>query len=309
MRLSCDVISDLLPLYAEKMVSDDTRALVEEHLDACPSCKAELDKMVHPKKFAPDTHIEPFRKAKKKLNTTKVYTAILSVLVTLVIAITTVAYLTAPQYLPYSKEIVTVSEQDDGTVYLTFSEKVAGYDIERYLTEDRTGYEYSITTWETTWHKRIARNNIGSIVINPDQENVVSIYYYIAEDLSDNVYRTDNLLIYGKELYPDGGAVTLPRLVLGYYVIFSILLLGILAVLYWVFRTYETAKSRLEKALLIPVSYLLAHLCVKGLTTTSYIAVRDFFAILLVMLPIYGSLLLAIFYYRRYRRSRNGNSV
>jgi len=308
MRLSCDVISDLLPLYAEKMVSDDTRALVEEHLDACPSCKAELDKMVHPKKFAPDTHIEPFRKAKKKLNTTKVYTAILSVLITLVIAITTVAYLTAPQYLPYSQDIVSVSQQDDGAIYLTFSEQVAGYDIGRYLTEDRTGYEYSITAWETTWHKRIAKNNIGSIVINPDQENVVSIYYYTAADPSDDV-RINDLLIYGKDLYPNGVAETLPRLVLGYYVIFSILLLGMLAVLYWVFHKNEKAKSMLEKTLLIPVSYLLAHLCVNGLTTTSYSATRDFAVIMLVMLPVYGVFLLAIYFFRRYRRSRNGNSV
>lgn len=306
MRLSCDVISDLLPLYAEKMVSDDTRSLVEEHLDACPSCKAELDKMVHPKRFAPDTHIEPFRKAKKKLNTVKLYTAILSVLITLVITLTIVAYLTAPQYLPYSKEIVTVSEQDDGTVYLTFSEEVAGYDIDRYLTEDRTGYEYSITTWETTWHKRMAKNNIGKIVINPDQENVVSIYYYTAADPSGD-FGLNNLLIYGKDLYPNGGVVTLPRLVLGYYVIFSILLLGILAVLYWV--SNEKAKDILEKVMLIPVSYLIAHLCVKGLTTTSYSATRDFAVIMLVMLPVYGVLLLAIYFFRRYRRERNGNSV
>ena len=256
MRLSCDVISDLLPLYAEKMVSDDTRSLVEEHLDACPSCKAELDKMVHPKKFAPDTHIEPFRKAKKKLNTTKVYTAILSVLITLVITLTIVAYLTAPQYLPYSKEIVTVSEQEDGTVYLTFGEEVAGYDIERYLTETGSGYEYVITAWENTWNKRIAKRDVGSILINPKQENVVSIYYYTADYPSDNVYGDNTHLIYGRDH-----------------------------------------------------SYLLAHLCVKGLTTTSYSAIRDFAVIMLVMLPVYGVLLLAIYLFRRYRRSRNGNSV
>jgi flagellar basal body-associated protein FliL len=307
MRLSCDVIRDLLPLYAEKMVSDDTQTLVEEHLDACPCCKAELDKMVQPQKLPPDTHIEPFRKAKKKLNTTKVYTAILSVLITLVITLTVVADLTAPQYLPYSKEIVTVSEQEDGTVYLSFSEEVAGYDINRYLTEDRTGYEYSISTWETTWHKRIAKNNIGSIVINPDQENVVSIYYYTAADLSGD-FGLNNLLIYGKDLYPNGGVVTLPRLVLGYYVIFSILLLGMLAVLYWVFHKNEKAKSMLEKALLVPVSYLLAHLCVKGLTTTSHSATRDFAVIMLVMFPIYGVLLLASYFIKRYWRTRKGNN-
>ena len=307
MRLSFDVISDLLPLYAEKMVSDDTRALVEGHLDACPSCKAELDKMVHPKKFAPDTHIEPFRKAKKKLNITKLYTAILSVLITLVITLTIVAYLTAPQYLPYSKEIVTVSEQDDGTVYLTFSEEVAGYDIERYLTETGSGYEYVITAWENTWNKRIAKRDVGSILINPMQENVVSIYYYTADYPSDNVYGDNTHLIYGRD--HSGGFGVLPNLFLAYYVFFAILLLGILAVLYWVLRKNEITKDILEKVLLIPVSYLIAHLCVKGLTTTSYSATRDFAVIMLVMLPVYGVLLLAIYFFRRYRRARNGNSV
>ena len=307
MRLSCDVISDLLPLYAEKMVSDDTRALVEEHLDACPSCKAELDKMVHPKKFAPDTHIEPFRKVKKKLFTKKLHTAILSVLVTLVIAITTVAYLTAPNYLPYSRDIVSVSASDDGAVYLTFSEQVAGYDINRYLTETGSGYEYVITAWENTWNKRIAKRDVGSIVINPKQENVVSIFYYTADYPSDNIYGDNTHLIYGRD--HSGGFGVLPNLFLAYYVFFAILLLGILAVLYWVLRKNEKAKDILEKVLLIPVSYLLAHLCVKGLTTTSYSATRDFAVILLVMLPVYGVLLLAIYFFRRYRRSRNGNSV
>lgn len=305
MRLSCDVIRDLLPLYAEKMVSDDTQTLVEEHLDACPCCKAELDKMVQPQKLPPDTHIEPFRKAKKKLNTTKAYTAILSVLIALVITLTIVAYLTTPQFLPYSKEIVTVSEQEDGTVYLSFSEEVAGYDIDRDLTEDKTGYEYFISTWETTWHKRIAKNNIGSIVINPDQENIVSIYYDAASESGE--FGLNNLLIYGNDLYPNGGVVTLPRLFLGYYVIFSIMLLGMLAVLYLVFRNNDRARRILGKALLLPASYLIAHLCVKGLTTISYSATRDFAVIMLVMLPVYGVLLLIANLCKRYWRT-NGAS-
>ena len=38
MKNSCNVIRDLLPLYADDACSDDSRKLVEEHLAECPAC-------------------------------------------------------------------------------------------------------------------------------------------------------------------------------------------------------------------------------------------------------------------------------
>ena len=45
MKLSCDVIRDLLPLYADRAASADTAALVEEHLASCPACREELGRL------------------------------------------------------------------------------------------------------------------------------------------------------------------------------------------------------------------------------------------------------------------------
>jgi len=45
MKLECDVIRDLLPLYAEKLASPASSALVEQHLAECPACRAELEQM------------------------------------------------------------------------------------------------------------------------------------------------------------------------------------------------------------------------------------------------------------------------
>ena len=45
MKLECDVIRDLLPLYAEKLASPASSALVEQHLAACPACRAELEQL------------------------------------------------------------------------------------------------------------------------------------------------------------------------------------------------------------------------------------------------------------------------
>lgn len=42
MKISCDIIKDLLPLYAEDMASEDTKQLVEEHLQVCEDCQRTL---------------------------------------------------------------------------------------------------------------------------------------------------------------------------------------------------------------------------------------------------------------------------
>ena len=44
-KLSCEVIRDLLPLYVEGLASDESNALVEEHLAGCAACRDELEAM------------------------------------------------------------------------------------------------------------------------------------------------------------------------------------------------------------------------------------------------------------------------
>lgn len=45
MKTECSVVIDLLPLYVEEMVSDETKAFVEEHIKNCPECMAEIEKI------------------------------------------------------------------------------------------------------------------------------------------------------------------------------------------------------------------------------------------------------------------------
>ncbi|MBR3174913.1 MAG: zf-HC2 domain-containing protein, partial [Oscillospiraceae bacterium] len=39
MKYDCDVIRDLLPLYADKACSERSREMVEGHLEECPDCR------------------------------------------------------------------------------------------------------------------------------------------------------------------------------------------------------------------------------------------------------------------------------
>ena len=45
MNKQCEVIRDLLPLYADDVCSETSRRLIEEHLQECPECSAVLEKL------------------------------------------------------------------------------------------------------------------------------------------------------------------------------------------------------------------------------------------------------------------------
>ena len=45
MNTKCNVIRDLLPLYIDEVVSDESRQLIEDHLKECPECRAYLDEL------------------------------------------------------------------------------------------------------------------------------------------------------------------------------------------------------------------------------------------------------------------------
>lgn len=68
MKLDCDVIRDLLPLYAEDIASDSSRKLVEGHFAECSECRKAYEEMTAP---PPDVQFskepaESFQKYVKK---------------------------------------------------------------------------------------------------------------------------------------------------------------------------------------------------------------------------------------------------
>jgi len=84
MKLECDVIRDLLPLYAEKLASPASSALVEQHLAACPACRAELEQMEKPVSVQPEPQPDaPLRSIRKTLQKKSIRIAAAAVLAVL----------------------------------------------------------------------------------------------------------------------------------------------------------------------------------------------------------------------------------
>ena len=76
MKTDCCIVRDLLPLYAENMVSDETACLINEHLGECEYCRKEADMIMSDtftppiKEPIPDTANDtvPLKKIAKRFN-------------------------------------------------------------------------------------------------------------------------------------------------------------------------------------------------------------------------------------------------
>ena len=93
MKNECNIIRDILPLYVEDMVSADTSAFVEEHLEKCAECRADLENLKRTGQIEevplaePDNDILPLRTIKKKWQRKKVVLICTTVLITILISV------------------------------------------------------------------------------------------------------------------------------------------------------------------------------------------------------------------------------
>ena len=302
MDKTCSIVQDLLPLYEEDMLREETKEFVDGHLSQCAACRAELDALKADVKPAP-VSAQPLRDLKRQLRRKKLTAVLLAVTLALTLATAGFAYLTAPQYLPYNAADWSVHEPDASLDAVLNGEEhiciepltpVSGTEVESVIDPDSGETVYIISAWRTLLDKWLGKldtvNGNGDKLILLDTTNCRVVYY------AQNNGQA-NMVLYGER---SGGVISLPRLALGYYVLLSLALLITLGIAFFACRRKKTGKA-LGYLALIPASYLAGHLLVKGFTTTSYQMQRDFSLIILAAALIYAAVMLAINLWRQKR--------
>jgi hypothetical protein len=280
MKISCEIIQDLLPLYAEGIASEDSRKLVEEHLSECPSCKKQFTVMTSQsainkaKVQAKENSLLLVKRELRKRKTT--LTAFVGAIIFLVM-VTVFAQLTAPRYQPFTKALVTITEKDDGSVYATFADSVTGWRATGYTDADSGKEVMEIEAWSTLWD-RLTGVGPQTIMISSPEHPIDLVYYCANEE--------EAVVIYGTA--PEsGGMIVLPRLVLTYYVLIALAAAILLGILWLIFRKKGTAGNVIGYCALAPLSYLIGTFCIKGFSTASFSAMRDFIMILIAACAVY----------------------
>lgn len=126
MEISCDVIRDLLPLYAEDLVSEDSKKLVDDHLCGCTPCTKQLAIM----KKAAQLPVEVDTSALKRVENTIRRKRVLAVLTVLMFMVTVVLggalLLDARIYLTADQAVDSVELLEDGSVFIRCTNYVLG---------------------------------------------------------------------------------------------------------------------------------------------------------------------------------------
>lgn len=79
-KKNCDMIRDLLPLYADGVCSEESRKYVNEHLASCPECTDMLQKMNQKVAVSAEHDISAVKKIKKRIRLGKIAAITVSVI-------------------------------------------------------------------------------------------------------------------------------------------------------------------------------------------------------------------------------------
>lgn len=111
MKLPCKVIEDILPMYYDKICSEESAMLVEEHIKACPRCSQTLSDLradidIHEKKV---DDIKPLKKIQKSYKKMRIgwLIAILCIVV-----LTPFAFLIGEQHGKQQEQIVDYTKEE-----------------------------------------------------------------------------------------------------------------------------------------------------------------------------------------------------
>ena len=284
MSNKCNVIKDILPLYVEDMVSTDTKEFVSEHLEHCAECHAEFERMRNSTKFVPDidTNIVPLKRIKKDLLIRRLQTIFFTAILACAIVMVSFGVLTAPEFFPYSDDLLNVVDSLNGDIIVTFDDKVTGYSCTKEFHNETE--VYSVNAWTTTWDLYLSNRGNQNIVIPSDGATKIQIFF-----TQNNGY--EDVLIYGADDNAYQDTVTLPRQILLPYFILAFFALAILAVLRLILRNKPEIIVWIDRAILFPISYMAAQLCTKRINFTTYSSQRDFSIIALVTILFYLAIL------------------
>ena len=264
---NCNIVKDLIPLYKENLLSEESRTFVEDHLKSCSECENLLKDQIEIKR----TNTKPLDFVEKSIKKeTRYFTlAVIALLGSILIFI--ISYLNTPRHIEYEKDLYKVYRSDD--IYtVEFNDLVSGIDYTD--TEDAVYLDAYTTKYDEIFNKE--RPN-KSLTFHKD--NLKTVLYQNHESMP-------NMVIGSGEIRQ----TLLPRLLLGFYARLSIIGFLILGLIIFILEKFKKKLISLPIKTLIlggPLSFFLGIISIKGFNTPTYYPMSDIKYIAFLSLGIY----------------------
>lgn len=182
-EIKCTIIQDLLPLYVDDIVSNDTKELIEQHLKTCQTCQKEYQQMTETLYIPIENKVTLFEKINKKWQRKKIILIGGSILTTLLLCLAVFSYVFYyKKMIPYSDDLFVIEEQENQTLVSTyFGKSHAG----SYMTHPM------------------------KVEIDGEMKNISLIYYVetMANSPKSNLLRNDERIVPERFELPDSKTV------------------------------------------------------------------------------------------------------
>ena len=204
--MNCNVIRDLLPLYAEDMVSPESKALVENHLQGCESCTKELENLKNTPKLPLEVETGSLRRVGNAIQKRRTLTALAAAMTAVALIVTVYIFMNTTIYLTAGQAVEGLELREDGGLAIDFADCTNG--------NSRTDSGENIFFLSSTTRHTMLRRKSDP---NPSEMSPEALERYIrsrswpdetAQETLDRIQKT--YVLYGKwetsegYVYPDG---------------------------------------------------------------------------------------------------------
>lgn len=204
MDISCSIIRDLLPLYAEDLLSEDSVKLVDAHLCTCDPCTRQLGILKKAAVLPADIETSSLKRVGNTIRRRRILAVMAAVFTVFSIAVTSVIYMLTPVYLSVEEAIEGVELREDGGLAIDYASGIIG--TSGYATTesfgnwgimcDTTRYDWLQAKREDTLLEGMSQDELEAYILSK----------YNAEEMTQSLWdRFHNIRVeYGTWTLPDG---------------------------------------------------------------------------------------------------------
>ena len=124
MNITCDIIRDLLPLYAENLTSPDSNILVDEHLRQCDECTRQLGILKKSQIVPVDVETKTLKKVGNAIRRRRILAVMTALLFVVTVILSVGNLLDAKIYLTAEQAVKSVEALEDGSIRIHWSEEI-----------------------------------------------------------------------------------------------------------------------------------------------------------------------------------------
>lgn len=204
MDISCDIIRDLLPLYAEDLVSEDSRKLVDEHLCSCDPCTKQLGILKKAAQLPIEVETNSLKRVGNSIRRRKILTVATALLTALTIVVSGFIFMLTPVFLTADQAIEGVELREDGGLAIDYAGGItgrAGYALD----QDNTQWGIMCHTTRYDWMKSKVQEREWNALTQEELEAYI-LEQYDAQEMTQRLWdRFHNISVeYGTWTLLDG---------------------------------------------------------------------------------------------------------